>query len=124
MFTIFGILALVVAAVGLYSLLAFEVAQRTRELGIRSALGAARMRLLGSVLVRGLRLAILGVVVGLAAAWLSAPRIEDLLFQVPARAPDVLAGVAVVLIGVATVAALVPGLKATRVDPSEALRSE
>lgn len=124
MFTIFGLLALVVSAVGLYGVLAFDVAQRTREIGIRSALGAARGRLLGSVLGEGLRLAGLGLVLGLVLAWLAAPRIQDLLFEVPPRAPDVLTGVAAVLLGVATMAALLPGLKATRVDPSEALRSE
>jgi ABC-type antimicrobial peptide transport system permease subunit len=124
MFSIFGLLALLVASVGLYSVLSFEVAQRTREIGIRSALGAGRSALLRGVVFEGLRLILLGVVIGLGAAWLLAPRVGDLLFEVSPRDPAVLGLVAAVLIAAALMAGLVPGLRATRVDPATALRSE
>jgi ABC-type antimicrobial peptide transport system permease subunit len=124
MFSVFGLLALVVAAIGLYSVLAFDVAQRTRELGIRSALGARKDRLLGTVVLDGTRLAAAGVVLGLAAAWLAAPYAAELLFQVSPREPAVLGGAALVLLVVAALASLAPGLRATRVDPVIALKSD
>jgi ABC-type antimicrobial peptide transport system permease subunit len=124
MFTAFGLLALLVAAVGLYGVLAFDVAQRTRELGIRTALGAERAKLLRSVLSTGLGLGGAGVALGLLAAIVAGPFAADLLFQVSPRDPVVLAGVAAVLLVVSLVASVVPGLRATRVDPIRALRSE
>jgi ABC-type lipoprotein release transport system permease subunit len=113
-----------VAAVGLYALLAFEVAQRTRELGIRSALGAEKRRLLMSVVLHGMRLTALGAGIGTFVGWLTAPRIEGLLFDVSPRDPAVFAAVAAVLVLVSLAAGLAPGLRATRVSPAEALRSE
>ncbi len=124
MFTVFGLLALLVAAVGLYSLLAFSVAERTRELGIRTALGAERSQLLRGVVFQGTRLVVGGVVLGLTGAWLAAPLVEELLFDVEPRDPVVLGGVAAVLIVVALAASLLPGLRATRVDPMQALKTE
>jgi predicted lysophospholipase L1 biosynthesis ABC-type transport system permease subunit len=124
MFSLFGVLALVVAAVGLYSVLAVDVARRTRELGIRAALGARRARLLRSVLVEGTRLAVFGVVLGLLVAWIAAPRASDLLFEVDPHDAGTLAAVALALVAVAVAASLIPGMRATRVDPSEALRAE
>ena len=124
MFTVFGILALLVAAVGLYSLLAFSVAERTRELGIRTALGAERGQLLQDVVFQGTRLVLSGVVLGLAAAWVAAPFVEELLFDAEPRNPAVLGAVAAVLVVVALAASLVPGLRATRVDPMRALNTE
>jgi hypothetical protein len=124
LFTVFGVLALVVASLGLYSLLAFEVAQRTRELGIRAALGAEKRRLLASVLARGLATAAMGSGLGVAIALLAAPRVEGLLFQVSARDPLSIALVAGSLIVVAALASLIPGLRATRADPMVALRSD
>jgi ABC-type lipoprotein release transport system permease subunit len=124
MFTVFGLLALTVAAIGLYAVLAFDVAQRTRELGILTALGAERPRLLMSVVVDGIRLAAAGVVAGIAIALAVAPHIRDLLFEGSPRDPQVLAGVAGVLLLVALAASLIPALRATRVDPMEALRVE
>jgi len=124
MFSAFGLLALVVAAIGLYSLLAFSVAQRRPELGVRTALGATRERVLALVLVQGLRLVAVGVAIGVAAALLAAPWLEKLLFQTSPRDPVVLAGVVLVLVIVAVAAALVPALRATRVPPQEALRAE
>jgi len=124
LFTVFGILALLVAAVGLYSVLAFDVAQRTRELGIRTALGAEKRRLLRTVVGGGVRLAAAGVVLGIGAALVAGPRVEELLFDVSPRDPAVLSAVALALLVVSLAASLVPGLRATRVDPMTALRSE
>jgi len=124
MFTAFGLLAVLVAAIGLYGVLAFDVAQRTRELGIRTALGAERRRLLGDVVSRGLRLGGAGVLLGLVVALAVGPYAAGLLFQVSPRDPLVLGGVALLLLGVAAAASLLPGLRATRVDASEALRAE
>jgi len=124
MFTLFGLLALCLAAIGLYSVLAFDVTQRTRELGIRGALGATKSRLLRSVLYRGAGFAGLGVALGLTVAYFGAPYAGDLLFNVSTRDPWVLGGVAAVLMLVSGVASLVPGMRATRADPIEALRAE
>jgi ABC-type antimicrobial peptide transport system permease subunit len=124
MFTIFGLLALVVASVGLYSVLAFDVAQRTREIGIRTALGAKKARLLRAVVGHGAFLGGVGVALGLGGAYLAAPYIQDLLFETSPRDPTVFATVAVVLLAVSVAASLVPALRATRVDPATALRAE
>lgn len=124
LFTVFGALALLVAGIGLYGVLAFHVAQRTRELGIRAALGAANRRLLASVLGDGARLTLVGVVVGLGLALLLGRFAEPLLFRVSARDPLVLLTVAATLTAVGLLASLVPGLRATRVDPMDALRAE
>jgi ABC-type antimicrobial peptide transport system permease subunit len=124
MFSAFGLLALCLAAIGLYSVLAFDVAQRTRELGIRTALGARKPELLKSVVLQGVRLSAAGVLMGLAVAWMGAPFLEELLFQVSPRDPEVLGGVTVLLLAVTGLASLVPALRATRVDPMEAMRAE
>jgi putative ABC transport system permease protein len=124
MFTVFGLLALALAAVGLYGVLAFDVAQRTRELGIRSALGAHTGRLLRSVLYHGGRLGVLGVALGLGSAYVAAPFVRELLFEVSPRDPRVFVAVALVLMGVTAAASLLPGVRATRVDPIEALRTD
>ena len=124
MFTLFGLLALCLAAIGLYSVLAFDVAQRTRELGIRGALGATKSRLLRSVLYQGAGLGLLGVGVGLAVAYFAAPYANDFFFGVSPRDPSVFAVVAAGLIAVSVAASLLPGLRATHVDPMDALRAE
>ncbi|HET7321457.1 MAG TPA: ADOP family duplicated permease, partial [Longimicrobiaceae bacterium] len=123
-FTAFGLLALLVAAVGLYGVLAFSVAQRTFELGIRSALGASRERLLGLVLSQALRLVVIGVVLGVVAALLAGRWMEPLLFHTSPRDPLVLGGVAGALLLVGVLASWLPARRATRVDPMVALRSE
>ena len=124
MFTVFGLLALALAAIGLYSVLAFDVAQRTRELGIRTALGAEQGRLMRGVLWRGGRFGVGGVLLGLTVSYFAAPYANELLFEVSPRDPTVLGGVGAVLVAVSVVASLVPGLRATRVDPVDALRIE
>jgi predicted permease len=124
MFTIFGILALIVAAIGLYSVLAFDIAQRTRELGLRTALGATKGMLVRRVIGGAVRVTMVGIVIGGLGAWLLAPRMTALLFNTPPHDPAVLAGVAVTLVLVSIVAAAVPAWRATRVDPYIALRSD
>jgi ABC-type lipoprotein release transport system permease subunit len=124
LFSVFGVLALVVAAIGLYSVVAFEVEGRRHEMGVRSALGASTGAIVRLVIADGLRLAAGGVAVGLALAWLVAPRIAGLLFGVAPQDAQIFAGVATVLTAAALVASAVPGLRAARIDPSTALRSE
>lgn len=124
LFSAFGILALLVATVGLYSVLAFDVLQRTREIGIRTALGAERGQVLRGVIVDGGRFAVLGCLFGLVASLLMAPFIEPLLFHVRGRDPWVLTGVTLVLLTVGLLSSLPPALRATSVDPVEALRQE
>jgi predicted permease len=124
MFTSFGAFALLVAALGLYSVLAFDVAQRTREIGLRCALGANTRSLLGLIVRRALRLAAAGVALGLLAAAFLAPRLQNLLFQTSPHDPATLSLVAAVLLAVAAVAAALPAWRAARVDPNVALRAE
>lgn len=124
MFSIFGLIALVLAAIGLHGVLSFDVAQKRRELGIRTALGASQARLLGSVVARGSLLAGAGIALGSVVSWLAAPLAADLLFEVSPRDPGVLVAVAAVLFVVCVLASLIPGLRATGVEPVEALAAE
>jgi predicted permease len=124
LFSAFGVLAILVAAVGLYSVLAFDVAERRPELGIRSALGATRGRIIRHVLTDGVRLAAIGVAVGLAAAFYGASRAAPLLFQVSPRDPVILAAVAAGVLVVSVAASGIPAWRAARVDPSDTLRAE
>ena len=124
MFGAFGILALILAAIGLYSVLSFDVAQRTHELGVRIALGASSGTVTGMIVRQGMGLALLGVAVGSLAALLAAPWVDPLLFEQRARDPVVFGVVAAVLLLVAVAATFLPALRATRVDPTVALRSD
>jgi ABC-type antimicrobial peptide transport system permease subunit len=124
MFTLFGLLALVIAAVGLYSVLAYVVAQRAHEVGVRMALGATRGHVLRLVLGEGLRVTAVGVALGLAAALVAGRYMRELLVGVSPRDPLVLGGVAAALLAVATLASLLPAWSAARVDPSRALRAD
>ena len=90
MFTVFGAVALVIAAVGLYGVLAFNVVQRTHELGVRKALGAAPGQLVGMVLLQSMRLAAVGLAIGLLIALVAGGWVAPLLFNVSARDPGVL----------------------------------
>jgi len=124
LFVAFGGLALVVAAVGLYSVMTYDVAQRTRELGVRIALGAPVSRILGGVLARAGRLVLSGIVLGGLIAVAVAPKLESLLFQQSSRDPVVFGLVAGGLLVVGLAAAAAPALRAARVDPNVALRAE
>jgi len=120
----FGLSALVLAAVGLYGVLAFIVSLRRREIGIRLALGATSGRVLEGVIGQGTALAAMGLAVGIVAALFTTRVIESQLFGVGARDPVVFAGAAVALLLVAVAASWVPARRAARVDPQMALRVE
>ena len=122
MFTVFGALAVVLAAIGLYSVLAYDVAERRLELGVRSALGAATRRLALLVIGRGVRAVAAGAALGVVISLLLGPRVTALLFRTSPRDPFVFVGVAFLLFVVAVAATLVPAVRAARVDPMEALR--
>ena len=122
MFTVFGALAVVLAAIGLYSVLAYDVAERRLELGVRSALGAATRRLAFLVIGRGVRAVAAGTLLGVIVSLLLGPRVAALLFRTSPREPTVFIAVAFVLFLVAVAATLAPAIRAARVDPMEALR--
>jgi ABC-type antimicrobial peptide transport system permease subunit len=124
MFVAFGALALVLAAIGLYSMIAYGVAQRTRELGVRMALGASAGHVVRLIVRGALRLVVAGVVIGGVVALWAAPRMEALMFQASPRDPVVFGAVAVVLLAVAAVASLAPAVRAMRLDPNVALRTD
>jgi putative ABC transport system permease protein len=120
----FGALALILAAIGIYGVMAYQVVQRTRELGVRLALGASPDSVRRLVVYDGMRLVAIGVACGALASLALAQFVSHLLFGVGARDLTTLAGSAVLLGAVGFVAALVPALRATRVDPMIALRAE
>ena len=124
MFGAFGLLALVVAAVGLYGVIAYDVAQRFHELGVRIALGASRGRILRLVIGASGRLMLIGVSLGVVVAALSARWIEPLLFRQPARDPVAYLSVVAVMLLVAVVASAMPAWRASSADPASALRSD
>jgi ABC-type antimicrobial peptide transport system permease subunit len=117
-------IALVIAAIGLYSTIAYRVAQRTRELGVRMALGARASDVMGLIVRGGVQLTLAGIVIGGAIASWAAPRIESLMFQVSPRDPLVFGVVAAVLLVSAIAASVIPALRALRLDPNAALRAD
>lgn len=121
---IFGVLALVLAAVGLYGAVAYSVARRTREIGVRIAMGATARDVLRMVLGQGVRVGLAGLGVGLAAALAALRLLRGLLFQVSPADPLSLAGGAAVLLAVVVVATAVPARRATTVEPARALSDE
>lgn len=123
-FSLFGLIALAVAAVGLYGVLAYEVARRRREIGIRMALGARPGRVMGGVVLVALLTVGAGLAVALPTAAWGARRLGSLLFRVSPGEPMVFALAAGLLLATATLAAAVPAWRATRVDPREALAEE
>jgi predicted permease len=124
MFAVFGLLALVLAGIGLYSVIAYNVTQRTHEMGVRVALGAQTADVVTLVVREGLRMVIAGVVLGGAAALVAGRWVAPLLFNVSPKDPPVLATVVVVLVAVGVVASWLPAARAARVDPIEALRAD
>lgn len=128
MFSVFGLVAVVLASVGIYGVMSFAVSQRTQEFGVRMALGADRSRILGLVLRQGSNQVVLGVLIGLALALalttLGGDAIGNILFGVRARDPLTFSAVLALIALVSFVAMLVPARRATRVDPMIALRAE
>jgi putative ABC transport system permease protein len=120
----FAVLALVLATVGIYSVLAYTVRQRVREIGIRMALGAPVRGLLGMIVVEGLKPTLVGVVLGLVLAAGLVRVMSTLLFGVSQHDPGTFSAVAVLMLAVGVVATLLPAYRATRVDPIVTLRSE
>jgi predicted permease len=124
LFTLFGMLALGLASIGLYSVLAYLVEQRTYEFGVRSALGASAGAILGETMARGFAPAAAGLAIGVTIAMAVGRFVQPLLFETAARDPVVLGSVAALLLVVAIAATLLPARRATRVDPLVALRTE
>ena len=121
---LFGLTALVLAAIGTYGIVAYAVTQRTREIGIRMALGAVRTDVVAMVVWKALRLAAAGLVCGSVAALALTRLLESLLFEVKATDPGVLGAAGLLLLGVVVAAACIPAARASRVDPVTTLRDE
>ena len=124
LFSLFGSLALVMAAIGLYGVLAYMVAQRRKEIGIKMALGASSGRVVWGVVGEGLAIALLGLGIGGLVILAMGRWFEPLLFDVTPRDPAVLGTVALTLAAASLLASLIPALRATRVDPTLTLRTE
>jgi putative ABC transport system permease protein len=124
LFAAFAIAALLLAVAGIYGVLAGNVAERTSEIGVRSALGATPRDIIGLVLGQGGRLAAVGIAIGLAGSLAVTRYLRSLLFNVAPNDPMTLGGVAVLLVLVTLAACVIPAARAARVDPSRALRSE
>ncbi len=121
---IFAGIALVLAGIGIFGVMAYSVAQRTREIGVRMALGASRGRVLRQILAHGVRLTLLGVAIGTAATFLVTRYVSSLLFNVPPYDPMTLVGVASGLVIISLCACYFPAHRATLVDPIMALRQD
>ncbi len=121
---LFGALAVLLACLGLYGVMAYSAARRTNEIGIRMALGATRTSVLGMVLGESLWLVVAGIAIGLPATFFAARLVSSRLFGVQANDPIIIAGAAVLMIGVALLAASVPARRASKIDPMIALRQD
>ena len=124
MFVAFGGLALLVAAVGLYGVISYNVAQRMHELGVRIALGAQARDVIRLVVGQAVRFALAGVAIGLGVALLAAGAIQPLLFRQPARDPATYGVVTGLLLLVALLASALPARRAAQADPNSALRAD
>jgi putative ABC transport system permease protein len=121
---LFAALALILAAVGIYGVVAYLVTQRTREIGVRMVLGANQREVVGLMLWQGLRPAVAGMALGLVVAMLTGRLIQGLLYQVQPHDPLTVASVSLTLLAVVLIACVIPALRASAVAPADALRSE
>jgi len=124
LFSGFAMIALLMAAVGIYGVLSYVVGQRTQEIGIRMALGAQRGDVLRAFLGDGVRLTLIGIAIGAAAALVLTRLMSSMLFEVKPTDPLTFAGVAILLCLIALLACYIPARRAASVDPLQALRSE
>jgi putative ABC transport system permease protein len=124
LFGTFAGVALLLAAVGIYGVMAFTVAQRTHEIGLRMALGAGRAQVLRAVLEEGMATALLGIVLGTIGAYFVGQTLQGMWYGVQAMDPIAFGAVAVLLLGSALLACLVPARRAASVDPMVALRQD
>ncbi len=124
LFSIFAALALILAAIGIFGLVASSVAQRTREIGIRMALGATVRDAIAAIVAPVLHLASMGVAIGLVLAWYATALLQSLIWGVPPRDPRTYIASAAVLLAVALAATLAPALRLARLDPAQTLRAE
>jgi ABC-type antimicrobial peptide transport system permease subunit len=120
----FAVFALILASLGIYGLISYSVNQRTQEIGIRMALGASARDVRVRIVLQTLRLAAIGMTIGVAASWALARSLNGLLFGVTATDPATFLGMLVVLAAVATLAGYLPARRASRIDPLVALRAE
>ena len=120
----FGVVALILSAVGIYGVLAYSVALRRREIGIRMALGSSRQRAAGLVVSQAGKMVLLGLIPGVAGAWAAGHAVRSFLYGVKALDAETLAVVGALLLLVSATAALIPAMRAAQVDPVETLRAE
>ena len=121
---IFGVAALVLASTGIYAVISYSVAQRTRELGIRMALGAQQLDVLKLVVGSGLKLVLMGIALGLFGAFALTRLLSNLLYGIGATDPSTFVSMPLLLMAIAALASYVPARRAVKVDPLVALRSE